>query len=202
MWDDYTVHKTAACKEAMAKSNTTLFLLPGGLTPKVQPCDGLVNKLFKSSMTALHDQHMASPAIKRDDRGYPEPPSRGLLAQWVKKAWDKIDGKVVCSSWEKAGLLLPLDGSGDEAWARKELNSDAQGKPLDADAGEEGGGPEEDLLEVFDISDDDDTGAIGAGDDDDDEEDVGRGVGPEAGDGSNEVAGGGPGVPAAVDLTC
>ena len=55
---------------------------------------------------------------------------------------------------------------------------------------------------MFDISDEDDTGAIGAGDDDDDEEDVGRGVGPEAGDGSDEVAGGGPGVPAAVDLTC
>ena len=56
---------------------------------------------------------------------------------------------------------------------------------------------------MFDISDDDDTGTIGAGDDDDDdEEDVRRGVGPEAGDGSDEVAGAGPGVPAAVDLTC
>ena len=64
------------------------------------------------------------------------------------------------------------------------------------------GGPEKGLLEVFDISDENDTGAIGAGDDDDDEEDVGRGVGPEAGDGSDKVAGGGPGVPAAVDLTC
>ena len=73
---------------------------------------------------------------------------------------------------------------------------------LDADAGEEEGGHEEDLLEVFDISDEDGTGVIGAGDDDDDEEDVGRGVGPKAGDGSDEVAGGGPGVPAAVDLTC
>ena len=49
-------------------------------------------------MTSLYDQHMASPAIKRDDRGYPEPPSRELLAQWVKKAWRKVDGKVVRSS--------------------------------------------------------------------------------------------------------
>ena len=66
-------------------------------------------------MTAQYDERMALPAIKRDDLGYPEPLSRGLLARWVKKAWGKIDGKVVCSSWEKAGLLLPLDGSGDEA---------------------------------------------------------------------------------------
>lgn len=41
--DDYTVHKTAvACKEAMARSNATLFLLPEGLTPSIQPCDGFV----------------------------------------------------------------------------------------------------------------------------------------------------------------
>ena len=36
-WDDYTVHKPAACNEAMTQSNTTLFLLPGGLTRKAQP---------------------------------------------------------------------------------------------------------------------------------------------------------------------
>eukprot|EP00904_Undaria_pinnatifida_P012302 jgi/Undpi1/8201/HiC_scaffold_25.g10671.m1 len=114
---------------------------------------------------------MASPATN-DDRGNPEPLSTGLLAQWVKTSWDKTDGKLVCSSWEKAGLLLLLDGSGKEA-------------------------------RVFDISDDDDTGTIGAGDDDDDdEEDVRRGVRPEAGDGSEEVAGAGIVVPAAVDLTC
>ena len=52
-------------------------------------------KLFESSITSLHNHHMASPAIKRDNRRYPETPSAGLLAQWVKKACDKIDGKVV-----------------------------------------------------------------------------------------------------------
>ena len=159
-------------------------------------------------MTALYDEHMASPNIKRDDRGYPEPPSRGRLAQWVKKAWDQIDGKVVLSSWGKAGLLLPLDGSGDDAWAKKELHPDAQGNPLDADTGEEEAEPEageEDLLEVFDISDDDDTGVVNEGDDDDDVEEIE----PGAGDGSNDVAGGaagggtggGAGEPPAVDLT-
>lgn len=68
---------------------------------------------------------MASPNIERNDRGYPAPPSRGRLAQWVKKACDHINVKVVLSSWGKGGLVLPLDGSGDHAWAKKELNSDA-----------------------------------------------------------------------------
>ncbi|CAB1101700.1 unnamed protein product [Ectocarpus sp. CCAP 1310/34] len=44
----------------MAESNTTLFLIPGGLTPKLQPCDGLVNKIFKATMSRLYDDHMAT----------------------------------------------------------------------------------------------------------------------------------------------
>ena len=132
-WDDNTVHKTAASAEAMAESNTTLFLVPGGLSPKLQPCDGLVNKLFKAHMSRLYDDRMASPEVGRDKNGYPEAPSRGLLAQWVKKSRDALRADDIRASWKKAGLLLPFDGSEDEAWANKELGADAQGKPLDAD---------------------------------------------------------------------
>ncbi|CAB1113687.1 unnamed protein product [Ectocarpus sp. CCAP 1310/34] len=158
-WDDYTVHKTALCKEAMDKSNTTLFFVPRGLTPKIQPYDGLINKLFKSNMSRPYDNHMASTDAMRNDRGYLDPPSRGLLAQWVKKAWNEVDPESIRSSWRKAGMTLAFDGSEEEAWANKELNSDAQGKPLRADgdaaaAGVEEAGPSEegetmaDLLEV------------------------------------------------------
>ena len=96
---------------------------------------------------ALYDQNMALPAIN-DDRGYPEPLSTGLLAQWVKTSWDKTDEKLICSSWEKAGLLFLLDGSGKKAWVRTELNSNAQGNLplLHADVGEERRRPEDDLL--------------------------------------------------------
>lgn len=99
----------------MTKSNITLFLLPGGLTPKVQPWDRFVNKFFKSTMTALYDQHMASPASSATTAATRSPPSRRLLVQWVKTSSDKIDGVTVCSSWLKAGLFLPVDGSGNEA---------------------------------------------------------------------------------------
>ena len=79
-WDDYTVHKTDLCKNTTEESNTTLFLIPGGLTPWIQPYDGLINKLFKSNMSKLYDDYRASNRVVRNDRGYPDPPSRGLLA--------------------------------------------------------------------------------------------------------------------------
>ena len=66
---------------------------------------------------------------------------------------------------------------------------------MDADAGEEEAEPAagvEDLLEVFDISDDG-TGVVKEGDDDDRVEVVGSDVDPGAGDESNDEAGGGAG---------
>lgn len=97
-WDDYTVHKTALSKELMAKSNTTLVDVAEGLTPKIQPCDGRVNKLFKSNLSDLYDDHMAC-SVTRTANGYPEPPSRGLLAQWVKKAWNDVDADTIRRIW-------------------------------------------------------------------------------------------------------
>ena len=57
-WDDYTVHKTDLCRNAMEESHTTLFLIPGGLTPEVQPYDGLINQLFKSNMSKVYDDYI------------------------------------------------------------------------------------------------------------------------------------------------
>lgn len=37
VWNNYTVHTVVVYKEAVTKYNTTLFLLPGGLGPKIQP---------------------------------------------------------------------------------------------------------------------------------------------------------------------
>lgn len=123
-WDSNTahttVHKTEASKAAMAKSNTTLFFIPGGRKPKLQPCDRLMGKLFTSEMRRLYRDHMASSSHVRNDYGYPD---RGLLAQWVKKAWDNVDADSIRSSWREAGLLLPFDGSGDAAWANEELGA-------------------------------------------------------------------------------
>ncbi|CAB1098020.1 unnamed protein product [Ectocarpus sp. CCAP 1310/34] len=176
-WDDYTVHKTAACKTAMKTSNTTLFLIPGGLTPKIQPWDGLIIKLFKSNMSRLHDDHMTSDKVVRNDRGYPDPPSRGLLAQWVKKAWDDVDPESIRSSWKKAGMCLPFDGSEDETWANKELGVQADGDVAAAGAGKADPAADEqplkmaDLLEVLEIDEDDST--VGDKDDSDSVEVVG-----------------------------
>lgn len=82
----------------------------------------------------------------------------------MKKAWDKIHGKVVRSSWEKIGLLLPFFPSTSRETTRGPRRKKfrcPRDVPLHADAGAEEGAPAAraaDFLEVWDINDDDDTG--------------------------------------------
>ena len=66
-------------KEAMANSNigTPLFLLPGGLTPKVQPCDGIAHKVVTSNMTALYDHIHGFPRHQARWPRLPEAPLQG-----------------------------------------------------------------------------------------------------------------------------
>ena len=148
-----------------AESNSTLFLISGGLTPKFQPCDSLVNKIFKANMSRPHDDHMASSDVRRNEQGYPEAPSRGLLTQWVTRSWDALTADDIRTSFKKAGLLPPF-GSEDKAWANKELGSDAQGEPLDSAAPAAGADKADsssggaNLLEVLKLVDDDDTGVV------------------------------------------
>lgn len=126
-------------KEAMpsSKNGATLFLLlPAGLTRRSSLATGSSTSYQKPNMTAFYDDRMASPrhGIKRHDcgRSYPAPLSRrvfqGGTGDLSGKPGDKMDGKAVRSKLEQGwpASLLPLDSSGDDAWANTGLNSDAQ----------------------------------------------------------------------------
>lgn len=128
---------------------------------------------------------MASPGIKRDSRGYLEPPSRGLLAQSVKKAGGKTHGEVV----EKLACFLlssPLRLERRRVDQRGFQLGCPRGILVDADASAEGDKPAACvavLLGVRNINDDGGTGVVGEVNDDEDTEKVGWGVGPEDGKG-------------------
>lgn len=131
IWDDYSVHKTDQTQAAMEDDNTKTYLIRGGLAPKVQPCSGEIRKIFKAVIAREHKSYMLT-AI-REDNGYPESPSRGLVAQWVAKAWEAVDKDTILRSWKKCGLMLPLDGSGDEEWSKEHLFEDMHGNRVDKD---------------------------------------------------------------------
>lgn len=78
------------------------LLMDGGITPKAQPLDVLINKVLKGLYRDLFEEWSLNAPIN-DKTGHPYPPSRQLLATWVVQSWAKIPESLVRKAWEVSG---------------------------------------------------------------------------------------------------
>ena len=77
-------------------------MMDGGITPKAQPLDALINKIFKELFRDLFEEWSLN-ARTKPEIGHPLAPSCQLLAQWILKAWAKVPQELVWKSWEVCG---------------------------------------------------------------------------------------------------
>ena len=94
--DDFRGHSNQKVKAKieLVKDIFHLPIMGGGLTPKSQPLDVLVNKVFKG---LFHDQFeewsLNAPINPVTD--HPIAPSRQVLAIWVVNAWDQVPEELI-----------------------------------------------------------------------------------------------------------
>ena len=87
--------------------------MDGGITPKAQPLEVIINKVFKGFFRDLFEEWSLN-VPTNPKTGHPLAPSRQLLAQWIVKAWAKVPKEHVRKSWEVYGYKSTEDLSNEE----------------------------------------------------------------------------------------
>ena len=68
---------------------TNFLIMDGGITPKDQPLDKLMNKIWKVCFCDEYGGFIFTYPVNKNTR-QPLSPTRQLLAQWIVTAWNKI----------------------------------------------------------------------------------------------------------------
>ena len=73
--------------------------MDGGITPKAQPLDVFIKKVFNEFFCDLFEEWSLNTPTN-PNTGHPMAPYRQLHAQWIVKAWAKVPKELVRKSWE------------------------------------------------------------------------------------------------------
>jgi len=101
-------------KDDLKQQNIDVAVIPGGLTPVVQPLDKRLNKPFKDNVRRKYLAWMTSRPFEFTPAGKKKVPSRNLVLRWIKEAWAEIPQEMVIKSFKTCGISNALDGTEDD----------------------------------------------------------------------------------------
>ena len=115
VWDAYRCHTSVSTRAETAKLRVHTAIVPGGCTKFIQAADVVWNTSFKAHLRSMYDTWLADETQHEFTRGGNlKAPSRSLLCEWVKAAWDAVPVDVVTNSFASCAITISTDGSEDE----------------------------------------------------------------------------------------
>ena len=114
VWDSFRAHLTDEVKAALKQRKIDVAVIPGGLTPVLQPLDKCLNKPFKDSIRKKYLAWMISGPFEYTPSGKKKAPTRNLVLRWVNEAWQEIRAEMVVKSFKTCGISNALDGTEDD----------------------------------------------------------------------------------------
>ena len=131
VWDSFCAHLTESVKEALQRRSIDVAVIPGGLTPVLQPLDKCLNKPFKENMRRKYLSWMITGPFEFTPAGKKKAPSRNLVLRWIKQSWREIPEEMVRKSFLTCGTSNALDGTEDDAIYEEEQDNDAEEDEMD-----------------------------------------------------------------------
>ena len=95
-------------------------VIPGGLTPVLQPLDKCLNEPFKDNVQRKYLAWMISSQFDYTPAG--KVPLRNLVLQWVHEAWRETPVEMVAKSFKTCGISNSLDGTEDDELYNEEAH--------------------------------------------------------------------------------
>ena len=131
VWDSFRAHLTESVKEALQWRSIDVAVIPGGLTPVLQPFDKCLNKPFKENIRRKYLSWMVTGPFEFTPAGKKKAPSRNLVLRWIKQSWREIPEEMVRKSFLTCGISNALDGTEDDAIYEEEQDNDAEEDEMD-----------------------------------------------------------------------
>ena len=115
VWDSFKSHVMTSVRERInSHYNTHMVVIPGGCTGLLQPADVSWNKPFKTVYREKYEDWAINGEISLTAGGRRRPPSKDLVMQWVKEAWESLSAEIVRKSFKKCGITSAMDGTEDD----------------------------------------------------------------------------------------
>ena len=123
-------------KEDLNRRKIDVAVIPGGLTPVLQPLDKCLNKPFKDNIRRKYLAWMISGLFEYTPAGKKKAPWRNLVLRWVHEAWREIPAEMVTKSFTTNGICNSLDGTEDVVYTEEvqEIDDDEEDNEFDTES--------------------------------------------------------------------
>ena len=132
VWDSFHTNLTDAVKDLLDRRNVDVAVIPGGLTPVLQPLNKFINKLFKAEVRAQYKVWMVNGRFTYTPSRKKGAPSKEMVLWWSNQAWSEIPADLISRSFKSCGINNALNGTADDAvWDDEEEEAEDTEEPAD-----------------------------------------------------------------------
>lgn len=115
VWDAYRCHTSEAVRREISRIRLHTTVIPGGCTKYIQAPDVVWNSSFKRHLRNYYDTWLSEPSNHEYTKGgNMKPPSRSMLCDWIKSAWNSISDESIIKSFLCCAITTNTNGSDDD----------------------------------------------------------------------------------------
>lgn len=113
IWDSFRGLLTEDIKSLLRRKRINVVVIPGGLTPLLQPLNCCINKPFKDKVRPEYCDWLVKGPFQYTPTGR-NVSAKETMLQWIDKSWMSILSDLIIKSFQVCGITNATDRTEDE----------------------------------------------------------------------------------------